>query len=59
MAYIDFAVKSFIGEHVDVIIFWMGYIRLVAIISVLLHVVLLKHTIDEGQFRGTYEQEWP
>ena len=59
MEYIDFVLKSFIREHADIIIFWIGYIRLVAIISVLLHVVLLNHTIDEGQFRGTYEQEWP
>ncbi|WP_026664817.1 hypothetical protein [Butyrivibrio sp. FC2001] len=59
MAYIDFVLKSFIGEHADIIIFWLGYIRLVAILSVLLHVVLLKHEIEEGQLRIPYEQDWP
>ena len=39
--------------------FWIGYFRLEALISILLHVLLLKHALDNGELRLPYVQEWP
>ncbi len=57
MGYIDFALRSFIGSHSDIIVFWLGYIELTAFLSVLLHIVLFKNELKKDYPDIPYNQD--
>ncbi len=53
------SVLSFWGRHVNAIQFWVGYVRFMAFLSVLLHVVLMKIELRKDYPEIPYIQDLP
>ena len=50
---------SFWGRHANAILFWVGYVRLMAFLSVLLHIVLMKIELGKDYPEIPYIQDLP
>lgn len=56
MGYVDYALRSFMGNHLGTIMFWLGYIEVMALSSVLLHIVLFKDELEKDYPNIPYDQ---